>query len=169
MITFSCRVSRYGRLAVKIERKAALDGRSLLFFCAFFPFVPVVKVWGRLEFNRHILTSTPAPNAQGMRDSLACMRNEWPLGFQSQRWSSQMWPPGRFPYTRDVPILPGVENPMQSQWVPHYSNQSSSISQTRNRRQEQIENVLFQSDPICTAIHLGSEGTLLGNGGRRAC
>lgn len=48
----------------------------------------------------------------------------------------------------------------------HCSNQGHSTPQTRNRRTEQIENVLFESDPICTAIHLGSDGTGL-SGERR--
>lgn len=43
----------------------------------------------------------------------------------------------------------------------HCSNQGHSTLQTRNRRTEQIENVLFESDPICTAIHPGSDGTRL--------
>lgn len=66
-----------------------------------------------------------------------------------------------------MPILPRVGNLRDV--VHHYSNQGSSISQTRNRRHEQIENVLFESDPICTAIYLRSKGTILENGGRKAC
>ena len=66
-----------------------------------------------------------------------------------------------------MPILPRVENLRDV--VHHYSNQGSSILQTRNRRHEQIENVLFQSDPICTTIYLRSKGTVLENRGRKAC
>lgn len=49
--------------------------------------------------------------------------------------------------------------------------QQSGQFNIANQKQthEQIENVLFQSDPICTAIYLGSKGTILENGGRKAC
>lgn len=66
-----------------------------------------------------------------------------------------------------MPIPPRVENLRDA--VHHYSNQGSSISQSRNRRHEQIENVLFESDPIYTAIYLRSKGTILENVGRKAC
>lgn len=65
-----------------------------------------------------------------------------------------------------MPILPWVGDLRDA--VHRYSNQGSSISQSRNRRHEQIENVLFQSDPICTPIYLESKGTLLENGGRKS-
>ena len=55
-----------------------------------------------------------------------------------------------------MPILPRVENLRDV--VHYYSNQGSSISQTRNRRLEQIENVLFQSESICAAIYLQVQG-----------
>lgn len=66
-----------------------------------------------------------------------------------------------------MPILRGVENLRDV--VHHYGNQGESMYQTRNRRHEQIENVLFESNPICTAIYLKSKGTILESRGRKAC
>lgn len=50
----------------------------------------------------------------------------------------------------------------------HYSNQGNSILQTRTRRHEKTKNVLFESDPICSAIYHRSKGTVLKQGKRKS-
>lgn len=134
------------------RKKMAIDGWSFSSFI-------IVKKEKRREFKDKFWH----PCQQCLHYFLAFISNKWPLKFKTSvgalrcgyQDGTHIW---------HMPILPRVENLRDV--VCHYSNQSGSIFQIRTRRLEQIENVLFQSSPICRAIYLGSEGTILKNGGR---
>lgn len=94
-----------------------------------------------------------------MCDSLAFSWNKWPPNFKADPANRMVFIYGTCQFS------PEWKNLRDD--VHHYSNQGESTHQTRNRRHEQIENVLFESDPICTAIYLKSEGTVRES--RKAC
>lgn len=109
--------------------------------------------------QRHILTSVPTPSVC-LHDSLAFTRNKWPPpNFKAGVAIRMVFIYGTCQFSLEWKTSRDV--------VHHYSNQGSSISQTKNRLLEQIENVLFQSDSICAAIYLRSKGTIIEKGGRK--